>query len=61
MSTARSRHEKANLSDRKQRSPECATDRDQSQSSMQAIELNARRTIGLVTSVLFIATPHSRG
>lgn len=49
MSTARSRHEKANLSDRKQRSPECATDRDQSQSSMQAIGQVARCTIRLVS------------
>ncbi len=39
----------ANLSDRKQSAPKCATDRDQSQSSMQAIGLIARRTIGLVS------------
>ena len=36
----------ASLSSGKQSSPKCAADRDQNQSSMQAIELNARRTNG---------------
>ena len=39
----------ANLSSGKQSSPKCAADRDQSQSSMQAIELDAQRTKGSVS------------
>lgn len=39
----------ANLSNRKQSSPKCAADREQSQSFKQAIELDARRTKGLVS------------
>ena len=39
----------ANLSNEKQSSPKCAADRDQSQSSMRAVERDAQRTIGLVS------------
>ena len=39
----------ANLSSGKQSSPICAADRDKNQSSMRAIELDARRTKGSVS------------
>ena len=48
--------EETNLSNGKLCSPKCATDHDQSQSSMQAIELIVRRTKGSVSHA--VGAPH---